>query len=148
MKTLPYALLTAALALTPWRATAADLRLAYDVDAKTLRQVAPDTLLTFDDSRPVACRTAVRLTRTEVAPLPGVEDCKAFEALALEDGAIWSVIPNERNVEDSHVYAHTGTGGGESWLDLGPATAGTLTWMRPSCIGSMLFSTCPRYLAK
>ena len=25
-------------------------------------------------------------------------------------------------------YAHTGAGGAESWLDLGPATSGTLTW--------------------
>jgi hypothetical protein len=89
---------------------------------------AGDTLLTFDDSRPVACRSAVRLAGTDVSPLPGVEDCKAFESLALAGGAIWSVIPHERNVEAAHVFARTRAGGGESWLDLGPATAGTLTW--------------------
>ena len=85
---------------------------------------AGDTLLTFDDSRPVACRTAVRLDGASVTPLPGVARCKAYESLALRDGAVWSVIPKERNIEASHVYARSGG----SWLDLGPATAGTLTW--------------------
>jgi hypothetical protein len=85
---------------------------------------AGDTLLTFDDSRPAACQTAARLDGTSVAPLPGVDRCKAFESLALRDGAVWSVIPKERNIEASHVYARSGG----SWLDLGPATAGTLTW--------------------
>lgn len=89
---------------------------------------AGDTLLTFDDTRPVACRTAVRLDGTDVTALPGVERCKAFESLALPDGAVWSVIPRERNIETSHVYARSGAGEAASWLDLGPATAGTLTW--------------------
>ena len=86
---------------------------------------AGDTLLTFDDSRPVACRTAVRLTAPASAPPPGVEDCKAFESWPFADGAIWSVIPKEHDVEASHVYARTAADGG---CDLGPATAGTLTW--------------------
>ena len=34
------------------------------------------------------------------------------------------MIPNEHKVDESHVYAH----GGASWLDLGPGTAGGLTW--------------------
>jgi hypothetical protein len=85
---------------------------------------AGDTLLTFDDRRPVACRTAVRLAGTKVSPTPGVAPCKAWESLALPDGSVWSVIPNEHKIEQAHVYAHTGAG----WLDLGPATAGTLTW--------------------
>ena len=34
------------------------------------------------------------------------------------------MIPNEHKIDESHVYAHSG----DSWLDLGPATAGTLTW--------------------
>ncbi len=85
---------------------------------------AGDTLLTFDGGRPVACRTAVRLTGTTVTPAPGVTPCKAWESLALTDGAVWSVIPNEHKIDESHVYAHSAG----SWLDLGPATAGTLTW--------------------
>ena len=55
MKTLPYTMLTAALALTPWAAGAADLRVAYDVDAKTLRQVASDNPLTFELYGDPAC---------------------------------------------------------------------------------------------
>jgi hypothetical protein len=55
MKTLPYTILTAALALTPWAASAADLRVAYDVDAKTLRQVASDSPLTFELYGDPAC---------------------------------------------------------------------------------------------
>lgn len=86
---------------------------------------AGDTLLTFDDRRPVACRTAVRLRGAQVSPIPGVPACTAWESLALDDdGAVWSVIPNEHKIAQSHVYAHAGA----SWLDLGPATAGTLTW--------------------
>jgi hypothetical protein len=85
---------------------------------------AGDTLLTFDGGRPVACRTPVRLTNTGASPIPGVAPCKAWESLALDDGAVWSVIPNEHKIDESHVFAHTGA----SWLDLGPATAGTLTW--------------------
>lgn len=84
---------------------------------------AGDALLTFDDSQP-SCRTLVRLVGTRVEPFPGVEKCTAWEGLVLEDGAVWSVIPRERDVEQSHVYARTG----DSWLDLGPATTGTLTW--------------------
>ncbi len=84
---------------------------------------AGDSLLTFDDSQP-SCRTAVRLTGTTVEPLEGVAKCAGWESLVLDDGAVWSVIPREKKVEEAHVHARTGA----SRLDLGPATSGTLTW--------------------
>jgi hypothetical protein len=84
---------------------------------------AGDALLTFDDSRP-ACRTVVALQGTAIEPFPGVPDCSAWEGLLLGDGAVWSVIPQEKQVENAHLYAHDGP----SWLDLGPGTSGTLAW--------------------
>jgi hypothetical protein len=84
---------------------------------------AGQSLLTFDDSRP-ACRTVVQLDGADVAPFDGVPDCKAWDGLVTDDGAVWSVIPREREVETAEVYARSGDG----WFDLGPATSGTLTW--------------------
>lgn len=82
-----------------------------------------DSLMTFDDSRP-ACRTAVSLSGTEVEPFPGVPDCKAWDGLLLDDGAVWSVIPREKQIENAHFYARLGDG----YFDLGPGTSGTLMW--------------------
>ena len=59
---------------------------------------AGESLLTFDDSRP-ACRTVVRLSLTEVTPFEGVPDCKAWDGVVTGDGAVWSVIPREREVD-------------------------------------------------
>ncbi len=84
---------------------------------------AGDSILTFDDAR-TACRTAVTVADGTVTPFEGVPDCKAFEGIAVDDGAIWSVIPREQRVEESHLYARVG----EGYLDLGQGSAGTLTW--------------------
>ena len=96
---------------------------------------AGESLLTFDDSRP-ACRTVVRLSLTEVTPFEGVPDCKAWDGVVTADGAVWSVIPREREVEAAHTYARAG----DAYFDLGPSASGTLTW----CGDAAYFSRDPQ----
>lgn len=94
-----------------------------------------DSLLTFDDSQP-SCRTIVSLDGTETTPFEGVPDCKGWEGIALDDGAVWSMIPKERQTERAHYYARVGDG----YYDLGPGTASTLTW----CDGAAYFVRDPQ----
>ncbi|WP_028643933.1 hypothetical protein [Nocardioides sp. URHA0020] len=82
-----------------------------------------DSLLTFDDGQP-ACRTVVTVADGAATPFADVADCTAWDGLAIEDGAIWSVIPDEQQVEEADLHARVGTG----YFDLGPGTAGSLTW--------------------
>ncbi|MBB6628280.1 hypothetical protein H5V45_13210 [Nocardioides sp. KIGAM211] len=96
---------------------------------------AGDSLLTFDDSRP-SCRTVVALSGTGTTPFPGVPACTAWEGLVTDDGAVWAVVPKPRRVEEAVLYAHTG----DSWLDLGPGTSGSLTW----CAGAAYFVRDPQ----
>lgn len=84
---------------------------------------AGDSVLSFDSSQP-SCRTVLSVTGTKAEPFSGVPDCKAWEGLVTDDGAVWSVVPKQRHVEEAELYAHAG----ESWLALGPGTSGTLTW--------------------
>ncbi|MGZ8738753.1 MAG: hypothetical protein ACXWW7_16430, partial [Nocardioides sp.] len=88
-------------------------------------QVTPsgDSLTTFDDSRP-ACRTVAALSGTRIAPFPDVAKCRAWEGILVEDGAVWSVLPNEKQVENARLVARSG----RDWFDLGPGTSGTLRW--------------------
>jgi len=96
---------------------------------------AGESLLTFDDSRP-ACRTVVELSDTEVTPFAGVPDCKGWDGLVTDDGAVWSVIPREREIEAARTYARSG----DDYYDLGPAASGTLTW----CGDAAYFSRDPQ----
>ena len=96
---------------------------------------AGDSLLTFDDARP-ACRTVVALDGETITPFPGVPDCRAWDGLLLDGGAVWSVIANEKQIEEAHLYARTGT----EYFDLGPGTSGTLTW----CAGAAYFVRDPQ----
>lgn len=82
-----------------------------------------DSLLTFDDAHP-ACRTVVALTGDRTQPFPGVPQCKGWDGVLTTDGAVWSVIPKENEVETAHFYARSADG----YFDLGPGTSGTLTW--------------------
>jgi hypothetical protein len=84
---------------------------------------AGDSILTFDDSDP-ACRTVVSVSGGAITPFEGAAECKAFEGAVTEDGAVWSVLPDEQRVEESHLYARVGDG----YFDLGPGSAGSLTW--------------------
>lgn len=81
------------------------------------------SVLAFDSGRP-SCRTLLTLDGTQAAPFADVPDCSAWDGLRTEDGAVWSVIPNEHRIEQAHFYADSG---GER-SDLGPGTAGTLAW--------------------
>lgn len=100
-------------------------------------QLAPGgpSVLSFDSGRP-ACRTLMALDGADATPFEGVPDCSAWDGLRTEDGAVWSVIPDEHRIEEAHLYA---TAGGEQ-SDLGPGTAGTLTW----CGGSAWFVRDPQ----
>ena len=94
-----------------------------------------DSVLSFDDSRP-SCRTVARVDGVRLDPFPGVPDCTAWEGLLTRDGAVWAVIPHERQVEESQVYARSADG----YVDLGPAVSGSLTW----CDGAAWFVRDPQ----
>jgi hypothetical protein len=96
---------------------------------------AGDSLTTFDDSRP-SCRTVARLAGTRTEPFPGVPDCHGSEGVLIEDGAVWSVVPNERRIESARFYARVG----DAYFDLGSGSTGTLTW----CAGAAYFSRDPQ----
>jgi hypothetical protein len=96
---------------------------------------AGDSLTTFDDSRP-SCRTVARLDGIRTEPFPGVPDCHGSEGVLTGDGAVWSVVPNERRIESSHFYARVG----EGYFDLGPGSTGTLVW----CGDAAYFSRDPQ----
>ena len=80
-------------------------------------------IMTFDDARPVACRTANLLDGSGVPqPLEGPEDCTAWDVAATADGAVWSEVPRPRRQEEAHFRASAdGT-----YFDLGPGTTGTV----------------------
>jgi hypothetical protein len=79
-------------------------------------------IMTFDDARPVACRTANLLDGSGLPqPIEGPQDCTAWDVAATADGAVWSEVPKPRRQEEAHFHASAdGT-----WFDLGPGTTGT-----------------------
>jgi hypothetical protein len=79
-------------------------------------------IMTFDDARPVACRTANLLDGSGLPqPIEGPRDCIAWDVAATADGAVWSEVPKPRRQEEAHVFASAdGT-----YFDLGPGTTGT-----------------------
>lgn len=93
-------------------------------------QVSGDgvTLTSFDDARPVSCRTAGTVEGGELVALEGPNDCKAWDVVAMPGGYVWTEIPKERRNEDAHAYARLG----EEWYDLGPALSNSLTRCGPS----------------
>jgi hypothetical protein len=92
------------------------------------------SVLSFDAGRP-SCRTLMAITDTGATPFEGVEECSAWDGLLTADGQVWSVIPDERRIEQAHFHA---TAGGEQ-TDLGPGVAGSLTW----CADSAWFTRDP-----
>lgn len=94
-------------------------------------------IMTFDDARPVACRTANLLDDSGVPqPLDGPEDCTAWDVAATADGAVWSDVPKPRRQEEAHFRAEAdGT-----YFDLGPGTTGTVV----PCGGSVFFVRDPQ----
>jgi hypothetical protein len=81
------------------------------------------TALTFDTGHP-SCRTPAEVSGTTFRPLPGIEECKGFDAASTESGQVWSVIPKEQRIEAAHFYADFGDG----QVDLGPGASGSLVW--------------------
>jgi hypothetical protein len=95
--------------------------------------VSPEgvALMTFDDRRPVSCRTLASADGTRASPLAGVPECKGWDVLRTDGGAVWSVVTNERRVELGDFFARSG----DAVTALGPGTTGTLRW----CGGSAYF---------
>ena len=81
-------------------------------------------MMTFDDARPVACRTVNLLDGSGVPqPVEGPRDCTAWDIAATADGALWSEVPKPRRQEEATFHASAdGT-----YFDLGPGTTGTAT---------------------
>ena len=79
-------------------------------------------LMTFDDARPVACRTVHLLDASGLPqPLEGPSDCVAWDVAATADGAVWSEVPRPRRQEEATFFASVdGTR-----VDLGPGTTGS-----------------------
>ena len=83
---------------------------------------AGTVVLAFDDSKP-SCRTVGTVGDGQFDPFPGVPECAAWEGAVLgDDAAIWSVIPNEDDIDAAEFFARVG----EDYYDLGPGTSGTL----------------------
>lgn len=81
-------------------------------------------LMTFDDHRPVSCRTLVTLLDNSPEEVAGPEECTGSDIVATDDGAVWSTVPNERQVERGDFFARAG----QTTYDLGPGVNDTLTW--------------------
>ena len=79
-------------------------------------------IMTFDDARPVACRTVNLLDGSGVPqPVEGPQDCAAWDVAATVDGALWSEVPEPRRQEEGRFHASADGG----YFDLGPGTTGT-----------------------
>ena len=79
-------------------------------------------VMTFDDARPVACRTATLLDASGVPqPVDGPRDCAAWDVAATADGALWSEVPRPRRQEEAHFHASAAG----TYFDLGPGTTGS-----------------------
>ena len=93
------------------------------------------SLMTFDDQQP-SCRTVVQVSGEDVVPFEGVQDCLGWEGVLSDDGAVWSVVPKQTQIEAAHYYARSG----DEYFDLGPGTSGTLAW----CSGAAYFTQDPQ----
>jgi hypothetical protein len=94
-------------------------------------------MMTFDDARPVACRTANLLDASGVPqPIEGPAECAAWDVAATADGVVWSEVPKPRRQEEAHFHARAG----DEWFDLGPGTTGSLV----PCGDSLFFVRDPR----
>ncbi|GAB3017201.1 hypothetical protein GCM10011376_02670 [Nocardioides flavus (ex Wang et al. 2016)] len=79
-------------------------------------------IMTFDDARPVACRTVNLLDASGVPqPLEGPADCTAWDVAATADGAVWSEVPKPRRREEA-LFRASADG---AYLDLGPGVTGS-----------------------
>lgn len=80
-------------------------------------------MMTFDDARPVACRTLNLLDDSGVPqPVDGPAECLGWDVAATADGVVWSEVPKPRRQEQATFHASAGDG----YYDLGPGTTGSL----------------------
>ncbi|WP_322920437.1 hypothetical protein [Nocardioides renjunii] len=80
-------------------------------------------VMTFDDGRPVACRTANLLDDAGTPqPVEGPVDCVAWDVAATADGAVWSEVTDPSRQEEAHFRASADG----AFFDLGPGTTGSL----------------------
>lgn len=78
--------------------------------------------LSFDDQRPISCRTPMLLDGGRATPVKEAEECSAWDVAATPAGAVWSEVRHERQAEKGDFRAvDEGT-----TYDLGPGTTGTL----------------------
>ena len=79
-------------------------------------------LMSFDDARPVACRSLDLLDGSGLPqPIDGPEACIGWDVAATADGALWSEVPKPRRQEEARFHASSdGT-----YVDLGPGTTGS-----------------------
>jgi hypothetical protein len=97
---------------------------------------AGTALLGYDDAKP-SCRTVGVVADGALDPFPGVPACAAWEgALLGDDAAVWSVIPDESDIDLAEFFARAG----EDYYDLGPGTSGTLV----PCAGAAYFVRDPQ----
>ncbi len=79
-------------------------------------------LMSFDDARPVACRSLDLLDGSGLPqPIDGPEACIGWDVAATADGALWSEVPKPRRQEEASFHASTGG----TYVDLGPGTTGS-----------------------
>ena len=79
-------------------------------------------MMTFDDARPVACRTVNLLDGSGLPqPVEGPPTASAWDVAATADGAVWSEVPKPRRQEEA-VFRASADG---TFFDLGPGTTGT-----------------------
>ena len=80
-------------------------------------------MMTFDDRRPVACRTVDLVDGSGLPqPVAEAEPCTGWDVAATETGAIWSVVPRARRQEEATFHATSEDG----VVDLGAGTTGSL----------------------
>lgn len=86
-------------------------------------------LMTFDDRRPVACRSVNLLDNAgRPRPVEGPTDCLAWDVAAVDGGVVWSEVPRAREQESATFHARVD---GET-VDLGPGVTGSLTACGPA----------------
>ncbi len=94
-------------------------------------------IMTFDDARPVACRTLNLLDGSGLPqPVEGPTECLGWDVAATPDGVVWSEVPKPRRQEEAHLYASVDG----AFLDLGPGTTGSVL----PCGGSVFFVRDPQ----
>ncbi|MDR7253358.1 hypothetical protein J2X46_002343 [Nocardioides sp. BE266] len=79
-------------------------------------------IMTFDDAKPVSCRTVNLFVNGAPEPIDGPAECLGWDVAAAADGAVWSEVPKPRRQEEAHFHASAYG----AYFDLGPGLTGSL----------------------